>query len=74
MNHAAFHRYRHAFDALLRCAAAPASVASCSDAWLHDAGNLVPAAHAGLARDLLGYYLSQILRAPAERRDKYCPI
>ena len=73
MNHAAFHRYRHAFDALLRCAAGSASVASCSDAWLHDAGNLVPTADAGLARNLLSYYTNQILRAPAARRDKYCP-
>ncbi|MGA9420736.1 MAG: MBL fold metallo-hydrolase [Rhodanobacteraceae bacterium] len=73
MNHAAFHRYRHAFDALLRCAAGPASVASCSDAWLHDAGRLVPATDVGLARDLLGYYVTQILRAPTERRARYCP-
>ncbi|MFC5527585.1 MBL fold metallo-hydrolase [Rhodanobacter ginsengisoli] len=73
MDHAGFHRYRRAFDALLDCAASHAGDAVCTDRWLHDVEGLVPADRFKLARGLLGYYLDQVLHAPSERRNRYCP-
>ena len=73
MDRAGFARYRKAFDGLLACAASDASVDACSDRWLADAGDLVGDDQQALARSLLGYYLPQVLRAPAERRQRDCP-
>jgi len=72
MDHAQFKVYRSAFDHLLACAAGAGASATCIDGWLHDAGTLVPANDGKLARGLLGYYIDQVLRAPAAKRDRYC--
>ena len=72
MDHAQFSRYRSAFDRLLVCAAGTDPSATCSDGWLHDAGQLVPSKDQKLARGLLGYYVDQVLRAPRAKRDRYC--
>jgi len=72
MDHAHFARYHLAFDHLLACAAGKEPSAACTEGWLRDAGDLVPSADARLARGLLGYYLDQVLRAPADKRDRYC--
>lgn len=72
MKHAALHRYRQAFDALRTCAAVARSTGFCTGQWLRDAGPLIPASDIQLARGLLGYYLTQVLRAPAQQRDRYC--
>ncbi|HEY2346830.1 MAG TPA: MBL fold metallo-hydrolase [Xanthomonadaceae bacterium] len=73
MDHAGFARYRIAFDHLLACAAGKDSTKACSDGWLRDIGDLVPAGDEKLARGLLGYYIEQVLRAPPQKRDRYCP-
>ena len=73
MDRAGFDRYRVALGRLLACAASPATDAACTDAWLADLGELVPAAQRAHARQLLqGYYLPQRLREGAER-PAYCP-
>ncbi len=73
MDRAGFERYRAALGRLLACAASPATDAACTDAWLADLGELVPAAQHAHARQLLqGYYLPQRLREGAER-PAYCP-
>lgn len=41
MSRAAFAVYRHAFDALLACAASPASDGECSDGWQRDAATFL---------------------------------
>lgn len=72
MDHATLHRYRRAFDALLVCAAGKESNDACINGWLRDTGDLVTPTDRKLARGLLGYYLTQMLRAPPPRRDRYC--
>ena len=73
MDRTGFDRYRNAFDGLLACAASDASVDACSDRWLADVGDLVGDDQHAQARSLLGYYLPQVLRAPAARRQRDCP-
>ena len=73
MDRNGFARYRKAFDGLLACAASDASVDACSDRWLGDVGDLVGDDRHAQARSLLGYYLPQVLRAPAGRRHRDCP-
>jgi glyoxylase-like metal-dependent hydrolase (beta-lactamase superfamily II) len=63
----AFERYRRAFTNLLSCAASTRSDADCREAWLTDAGDLLPATEQAFARSLLDYYLHQSLRSPATR-------
>jgi hypothetical protein len=72
MTHAQFATWRSAFDHLLDCAASDAETATCKAAWLRDAGPLVPPDDATLAGGLLDYYVSQVLRAPSDRRDRHC--
>ncbi|WP_457096781.1 MBL fold metallo-hydrolase [Lysobacter sp. P5_B9] len=71
MDHAQFAAYRVAFDHLLECAASDAGAAACKAGWLRDARTLIPAQDDALADSLLDYYL-QVLRAPPERRNRYC--
>lgn len=73
MDRTGFDRYRNAFDGLMACAASDASVDACSDRWLADVGDLVGADRHAQARSLLGYYLPQVLRAPAARKQRDCP-
>ena len=72
MDRKAFGQYRVAFDHLLGCAAGDDAAGRCVDGWLRDADTLVPASQHELARRLLDYYVAQVLRAPAERRGRYC--
>lgn len=65
MPRAAFARWRSAFDHLLECTAGERADAACTDGWLADAGDLVPADQHAFARELLAYYLKQHLRAPS---------
>jgi glyoxylase-like metal-dependent hydrolase (beta-lactamase superfamily II) len=74
MTRAQFADYRNAFDRLLACAASDASTESCRAGWLHDAQALIPEGDIPLATGLLDYYVAQILRAPAERRGRYCRL
>jgi glyoxylase-like metal-dependent hydrolase (beta-lactamase superfamily II) len=72
LDRAQFTTYRIAFDHLLQCAAGNEDAGTCKAAWLRDAGALIPAQDAALAGSLLDYYIPHVLRAPVERRDRYC--
>ena len=72
MDRAGFAQYRTAFDHLLACAAGDDEAGRCVDGWLRDTGTLVPASQNEQARRLLDYYVAQVLRAPPERRGRYC--
>jgi len=62
LDRAGFARYRTAFANLLACAARETSVASCADGWLGDLGELLAAAEHGFTRQLLDYYVGDVLR------------
>lgn len=72
MDHVRFRGYRRAFDRLLACAASAAQAEACKAGWLEDVGALIPAQDAALANSLLDYYITQVLRAPPDRRGRYC--
>lgn len=72
MDHVQFRVYRRAFDRLLACAASDAPAQACKAGWLRDAATLVPQQDAALGGSLLDYYIPQVLRAPPERRARYC--
>ena len=65
-------RWRTAFDRLLACAASDATVAACADGWIADLGPLLPEADGPLARELLGHYVPEVLRAPPARVAERC--
>lgn len=68
-----FTTYRHAFDSLLSCAASPASSGDCVDGWERDAAPLLATDRdKRLARSLVEYYLSAILRAGPEKIAGLC--
>jgi glyoxylase-like metal-dependent hydrolase (beta-lactamase superfamily II) len=72
LDRAGFAAWRRAFDGLLACAAGTAPGASCADGWVTALGPLLPAErHAGTRR-WVQQYLDDVLRAPTERRDRYC--
>ncbi len=62
MRRAQFERYQGAYRKLLECAASDRSKALCGEAWLQDAGDLVPADEQEFAQRLLDYYVEQVLR------------
>lgn len=72
MDHVQFRMYRDGFDRLLACAASDAPTESCKAGWLRDTAPLIPPQDAVLAGSLLDYYIPQVLRAPPERRARYC--
>jgi glyoxylase-like metal-dependent hydrolase (beta-lactamase superfamily II) len=72
MDHVQFRMYRDGFDRLLACAASDAPAATCKAGWLRDAATLISQQDTALASSLLDYYIPQVLRAPPERRTRYC--
>lgn len=72
MDRAAFARYRAAFDDLLACAASASSARTCGDGWLAGAGELMPEADSRLARGLVDYYVTEVLRGDPGRRAGLC--
>ncbi len=68
---AGFARYRAAFDNLLDCAAGEGAAAACSDRWIADLGEMLPADEHQRARAMLAYYLDARLR-PEDKRQEYC--
>lgn len=72
MDHVQFRAYRRGFDRLLACAASDASADTCKAGWLQDTAILLPRQDAAQAGSLLDYYIPQVLRAPPERRARYC--
>lgn len=72
MDRAGFDRWRAAFDRFLACGASPASPTACADRWLSEASGFYSEAERQSVRDLTGYYVAEVLRAPPERRMAYC--
>ncbi|MBX3608161.1 MAG: MBL fold metallo-hydrolase [Piscinibacter sp.] len=72
LDRAGFAGWRRAFGALLDCAASDAPAADCAARWATDLGPRWPADDAR-ARGLLDHYLRDVLRAPPERRNRFCP-
>jgi glyoxylase-like metal-dependent hydrolase (beta-lactamase superfamily II) len=72
MDHVQFRVYRRGFDRLLVCAAGDASADTCKAGWLRDTAILIPQHDVALAGSLLDYYIPQVLRAPPDRRTRYC--
>ena len=62
MDRAAFEAWHAAFDALLVCAATDAATATCADGWIAGLGDLLPTAGHARARDMLAYYIDEVLR------------
>jgi glyoxylase-like metal-dependent hydrolase (beta-lactamase superfamily II) len=68
-----FVTYRHAFDALLACAASQAGSADCVNGWERDAARFLPSDRdRTLARELLDYYLAAVLRGDKEETAALC--
>lgn len=74
MSRGEFERYRAAFDRLLACAASDKAVAACGEGWLEDLGPLLPAGSQRVVQGMLGHYLTQRLRAPAEKTAGDCQV
>lgn len=72
MTPAAFETYRHAFDALLACAAGDAGKASCIDGWFSDAKPLLARSDEAYGRTLLDYYIDQFIATDAPGRARWC--
>lgn len=73
MDRAGFERYRSAFDALLACASSGESVDRCTGGWIESAGDLIAPAERSLAKDLVDYYVAQVLRGDPAKRAALCP-
>lgn len=74
MDHAAFSRYRVAFDAFTDCAQGDLPAASCVAVWMQKGGEFA-AMHpdAKYTEAALGYYVEKVLRVP-ERRREFCGL
>ena len=72
MRRRAFDTYRKAFSNLLACAAGDASKNTCIDGWIADASELIGSDDVSYARTLIGYYVTDYLRHPTERIQKFC--
>lgn len=70
LDHRQVQHYQQAFGKLLACGTDEVNPPdSCIAGWFSDAGDLVPEDSQPYARELLDYYVSQKLRAPAERAE-----
>jgi glyoxylase-like metal-dependent hydrolase (beta-lactamase superfamily II) len=72
MGRSEFDDYRRGFDDLLICAAGDATIAECTGQWLRNLDELIPEAEQPFTRDLLEYYIGQVLRGDPRRTAKYC--
>lgn len=72
MSRRQFKRYQRGFGRLLDCTASDAGATHCSDQWLHDLGDLIKPPEHSFTRQLLDYYINQILRGDPERIAKLC--
>jgi glyoxylase-like metal-dependent hydrolase (beta-lactamase superfamily II) len=72
MTRAEFSLYRSAFDALVACARSAAAKENCIDGWQHDAAYFLPREDDRKnARELLNYYIDDILRNQ-EKLQEFC--
>lgn len=74
MSRAQFNDYRRGFNELLSCAESDAAIEQCSDQWLHSLGDLISETDHAFTRDLLAYYVGEVLRGDAERIAKRCAL
>jgi hypothetical protein len=71
LSSADFDAYRRAFSNLLTCADANEG-ATCAGGWLSDAAAFIPEGEKARARDMVVYYVDEIIRSP-EKRAELCP-
>jgi glyoxylase-like metal-dependent hydrolase (beta-lactamase superfamily II) len=71
LSRAEFDAYRGAFDNLLACAAA-GDGATCAAGWLTDAAAFIPDGERVRARDMVVYYVDEIIRSP-QKHAEFCP-
>jgi glyoxylase-like metal-dependent hydrolase (beta-lactamase superfamily II) len=70
MGRADFELYRTAYGKLVDCAQGKAAKSVCIEGWLSDAAKFLPAEQDRTeARELLDYYLDNILRSPAKTKE-----
>lgn len=67
-----FVTYRRAFDRLLACAASSRPTAECVTGWFEDGGDLVATNDPGNGRELVAYYVAQVLRGDPQRITARC--
>ena len=67
-----FDTYRRAFDRLLACAASTRPSAECVDGWFADGGELVATNDPGVGRELVAYYVGQVLRGDPKQLAAPC--
>ena len=67
-----FDTYRQAFDALLTCAASTRPSSECVDAWFADGGELITESDPGNGREMVTYYVDQVLRGDPPRIAQLC--
>ncbi|HET9768045.1 MAG TPA: MBL fold metallo-hydrolase [Thermoanaerobaculia bacterium] len=67
-----FATYRKAFDALLACAASTRPASECVDAWFGAGGELFASNDPGNGREMVTYYVGQVLRGDPARIAKLC--
>ena len=72
MERAAFERWRAGFERLLSCAATDARASACIDGWVADLGPVLPEGERPFARELLGYYVPEVLRAAPAKVARRC--
>lgn len=72
MDRAAFSRWRAAFDGFLNCGRSEATPSECADRWLADARGFYAESERTNVRNLIEYYVAQVLRAPVATRMAYC--
>lgn len=68
----AFETYRKAFGRLLDCAASAHTADECANGWLRDAAALLDGTDPRFTRQLLDYYLGEVLRGDRSRLDALC--
>ncbi|HEU4813651.1 MAG TPA: MBL fold metallo-hydrolase [Xanthomonadaceae bacterium] len=73
MDRIGFEAWRDAFDGLLACAASDADATTCANRWIGGLGELLPAREHDRARDMLDYYVGDVLRGDDARATRYCP-
>lgn len=69
-----FGSYRRGFDALLACAASDAPIPQCADGWLATTDNLIADDQQAFTRQLLEYYIGQVLRSNPRRIESFCRL
>ena len=62
MDRAAFDAWHAAFDRLVACAGSELEAATCAEGWITGLGPLLPAAEHPRAREMLAYYVDEVLR------------